>query len=78
MKPITRRVASSRLRSESEMRALLYTTPNAIMLAKIMLNNLIRIKFSPTVSRKFLSAASFRVTDDTRGVSLSVRNNRPV
>lgn len=34
-KPMTRRVASSRARSASEMRALFYTTPKATTVAKV-------------------------------------------
>ena len=35
VKPMTRRVARSRLRSDRAMRALLYTTPNATITAKV-------------------------------------------
>ena len=76
VKPSTRRLASSRLRSENEIRAALYTTPNAIVLANSTLKKIMTPIVSSIVLRKLSSAARLSATPATAGVSFSCRYNR--
>ena len=51
--PSTRRLASSRARSDSDTRAELYTTPNAMIAANTTLKKICRFIVAAIVSRKF-------------------------
>lgn len=71
VKPSTRRVASSRPRSESAIRPVLYTTPKAMMAAKAILKARMRRRFSEMVFRNDWIPADLRLMPAAAGMAFN-------